>query len=308
MGTTDRSDGGIRTGYTDTYAIRSDWTTPVPRPGPHPCGEATTPRRWVSGADASAHHREEGTHVAQPQAYGATGSGEGSDTKQAAAEQGKQVKDEASQQARAVAGTAKDQASQVADEARIQARGLTEDAKQQMHRQARQQTDQLGGVIGQFGQRVEALASGRPEEAGPIGDYAGTIADQAQQIAGRVDELGFDGMVDEVQRFARRRPGMFLAAAAVAGFAVSRVGRGAKDASDGGASGAPSPGSLRTPPSATVGRRDPLTGDIDLTEGTTPPPVPAGSPPATSATSPTPGQAPPAAMPAEQRTHREGGR
>jgi hypothetical protein len=247
--------------------------------------------------------------VAQPQAYGATGSGEGSDTKQAAAEQGQQVKDEASQQARDVAGTARDQASQVADEARTQARSLAEDAKQQVQRQARQQTDQLGGVIGQFGERAEALASGRPEEAGPLGDYAGTIADQAQQIAGRVDELGFDGMVDEVQRFARRRPGAFLAAAAVAGFAVSRIGRGAKDASDGAANGAPSHGSLRTPPSGTVRRRDPLAGDIDLTEETTPPPVPAASPPAAAATSPTPGQAPPpAATPAEQRTYREGGR
>jgi hypothetical protein len=247
--------------------------------------------------------------VAQPQAYGATGSGGGSDTKQAAAEQGKQVKDEASQQAREVAGTARDQASQVADEARGQARALAEDAKQQMQRQARQQTDQLGGVIGQFGQRVEALASGRPEEAGPLSDYAGSIADQAQQIAGRVDELGFDGMVDEVQRFARRRPGAFLAAAAVAGFAVSRIGRGAKDASDGAASGAPSPGSLRTPSSGTVGRRDPLAGDIDLTDETTPRPMPAASPPAASATSPSPEQVAPSAVTRpEQRPYGEGGR
>jgi uncharacterized protein YjbJ (UPF0337 family) len=240
--------------------------------------------------------------VAQPQAYGATGSGEGSDTKQAAAEQGQQVKEEASQQARAVTGTAKDQASQVADEARTQAGGLAEDAKQQLHQQAEQQTEQLGGVIGQFGQRVEALASGRPEEAGPLGDYADSIADQVQQLAGRVDQLGFDGMVDEVQRFARRRPGAFLAAAAVAGFAVSRVGRGAKDAQDS-SSSTPSPGSLRTPPSGTAAR------DIDLTETTSPPPVPAASPPPASATSPAPGQVAPSAVTRpEQRTYGEGGR
>lgn len=245
--------------------------------------------------------------MAQPQAYGATGSGGGSDTKEVAAEQGQQVKDEASQQARAVAGTARDQASQVADEARIQARGLATDAKQQLHRQARQQTDQLSGTVGQLGERVEALASGRPEEAGPLADYAGSIAEQVQQMAGRIDQLGFDGMVDEVQRFARRRPGAFLAAAAVAGFAVSRLGRGAKDAANGGG-GTPSSGSLRTPAAGTV-RRDPLAGDIDLTEDVTPPPVPAASPPASSATSPTPGQvAPSAVTQPEQRPYGEGGR
>lgn len=248
-----------------------------------------------------------GHNVAQPQAYGATGSGGGSDTKQAAAEQGQQVKDEASQQARAVAGTARDQASQVADEARTQARGLATDAKQQLHRQAQQQTDQLGGTIGQFGERVEALASGRPEEAGPLADYASSIAEQVQQMAGRVEQLGFDGMIDEAQRFARRRPGAFLAAAAAAGFAVSRLGRGAKDAADGGGR-TPSPGSLRTPPSGTV-RRDPLTGDIDLTESAPPPPVPTPSPPASGATSPTPEQVAPSAVTRpEQRPYGEGGR
>jgi hypothetical protein len=40
-----------------------------------------------------------------------------------------------------------------------------------------------------------------------------------------------------VQRFARRRPGTFLAAAAIAGFAVGRVLRGASGGEDGSSGG-----------------------------------------------------------------------
>jgi hypothetical protein len=229
--------------------------------------------------------------VAEPQTYGAPRSEDAVDdaaeTTQIAVEQGQEVAGEAADQARAVAGTAAEQASQVAGEVSTQVHGLVTDAKHQLHDQARQQTEQLGGVLGQLGERVEALASGRPEDAGPLGDYAGSIADQVQQIAGRVGELGFDGVVDEVQSFARRRPGAFLAAAAVAGFAASRLARGAQAAADhAGGSGqgdaSASVGSLATPapaPSTTAqpgARREaPLFGDVDLTDEVAPPPVPA---------------------------------
>jgi len=40
------------------------------------------------------------------------------------------------------------------------------------------------------------------------------------------DERGLEGTVEDLRQFARRRPGLFLMGAAVAGFAVSRLGRG----------------------------------------------------------------------------------
>jgi hypothetical protein len=140
------------------------------------------------------------------------------------------VAGEAQQQAAAVAGTAKQETAKVVDDAKHHVQDLTQDAKHQLHQQARTQTEQLGGAVGTLGDRVQALADGRPEEAGPIGDYASSIAEQVQHLASEVDRLGFDGVIDEVQRFARRRPGAFLAGAAVAGFAAARLARGAQSA------------------------------------------------------------------------------
>ncbi|MEX2504332.1 MAG: hypothetical protein WD378_05745 [Egicoccus sp.] len=174
--------------------------------------------------------------MAEPQTYGTET--KAPDTVDLTKEEGRQVKDETQQQAGAVAGTAKEQAGNVANEAMGHARDLTENAKQQLHEQARQQTDALGGVIGTFGDRVHALADGNVDEAGPIGDYAQRLAGQVDQVAGRVNELGFDGMIDEVQRYARRRPGAFLLGATVAGFAASRLARGAKSGQQGDSTGA----------------------------------------------------------------------
>ena len=157
------------------------------------------------------------------------------DTVDLTKEEGRQVADETRRQAGAVAETAKEQAGTVAHEAMGHAKDLAGDAKQQLHQQAQQQTDALGGVIGTLGERVHALADGDLDRAGPVGDYVQRIAGQVDGIADKVDQLGFDGMVDEVQRYARRKPGAFLLGAAVAGFAVSRLARGAQAAQQHGA-------------------------------------------------------------------------
>ena len=53
-------------------------------------------------------------------------------------------------------------------------------------------------------------------------------------FANRLEMSGPQGLVDDVSSFARRRPGAFLLAAGVAGFAVGRIARaGAAVAHDG---------------------------------------------------------------------------
>lgn len=70
---------------------------------------------------------------------------------------------------------------------------------------ARQQGDEVKDEVAQQAQSV-----------------ASTVADETSHVG----TTGFDGMVDDVESFARRRPGAFLAGAAVAGVAASRLGRG----------------------------------------------------------------------------------
>lgn len=201
-----------------------------------------------------------------------------------ARQQGEQVKDEVTEQAQAVAGTIADEASHVAHEAADHARDLAADAKQQLHRQAREQTDHLGGALGQFGDRVHALADGRPEDAGAVGDYAERIADRVDGVAARVSNLGFDGMIDEGQRFARRRPGAFLAGAAVAGFAASRLGRGVQASQQDQEQGGSTTPASRKPSSNPAA-------PAHAWARNSPPPMPAG--PSTD-TMPTPAMPPPA--------------
>lgn len=165
----------------------------------------------------------------EPIANGQASAGQGAQS-EVARDQGRQVADEAGTQAREVADTAQQQAAEVRREARAQGEELLQEAQQQLKTQASQQTDRLGGAVDDLGSRLQALADGRPDESGPVGEYAERIAGQTRDIAGRIDELGFEGVLEEVQQFARRRPGAFLIGAAVAGFASSRLARGANEA------------------------------------------------------------------------------
>jgi hypothetical protein len=147
-------------------------------------------------------------------------------------DRGAEVAQDAKDEARSVAHTAQHEAGRVADEVRHQATHLTESAREQLHHQARSQTEHLGEAIGGMGDRIQALADGRPEDAGNVQELARSIAEQAKTVSRRIDELGFDGSVDELQRYARRRPGAFLAGAAAIGFVAARLTQGARQAGD----------------------------------------------------------------------------
>jgi hypothetical protein len=147
-------------------------------------------------------------------------------------DRGAEVAQDAKDEARSVADTAQHEAGRVADEVRHQATHLTESAREQLHQQARSQTEHLGEAIGGMGDRIQALADGRPEDAGNVQDLARSIAEQAKTVSRRIDELGFDGSLDELQRYARRRPGAFLAGAAALGFVAARLTQGARQAGD----------------------------------------------------------------------------
>jgi hypothetical protein len=205
------------------------------------------------------------------------GGGSSGSKPDAARDQGREVADHASEKAQQVADTARTEAGKVVDEARDQISVVMDEGQRQLRGEAQEQTQRLGGALGGLGDRLQALADGRPEEAGPIGEYAETIAAQTRDIAGRIEDLGFDGVLDEVQRFARRRPGRFLIGAAVAGFASARLGRGAKEADSGRGPDGGVGGPVGNPP-ATRQAAAPVPAERPVsspTAGTTPPAAPA---------------------------------
>jgi hypothetical protein len=135
-----------------------------------------------------------------------------------------------------VAGGAKQGIAEVAHETTVQAREVTNKAKDharelvgqamsEVRSHADDQAQRAAGGLDQLASRFQALLAGRPEDAGPLRDYAEQLGDQAQRAAERLRARGVDGVLTDVKAFARRRPGLFLAGAAAAGFAVGRLAK-----------------------------------------------------------------------------------
>lgn len=138
-----------------------------------------------------------------------------------------EVAETAKDQAAQVAGTVKDQAGAVAQEASRQAQDMVGQVKDTLHCQAVTRTNELAGTLHRWSDEARALADGRTEEADQAGRYARQAGDKLGEFAQRIDQRGFDGLVDDVQRFAREKPGLFLLGAGVAGFVAGRLLRGA---------------------------------------------------------------------------------
>lgn len=148
-----------------------------------------------------------------------------------AVEQSKEVASTAKEQATDVASQAIEQTAAVAGQAKDQAMQLVSQATTEAKTQANAQTERLADGLRTVAGQIQALVEGRTYEAGPLPDYARQATDQLQQLATRIGDGGVEGVVQDVQRFARRRPGMFLAGAALAGFFGGRLLRGAQSAS-----------------------------------------------------------------------------
>jgi hypothetical protein len=130
------------------------------------------------------------------------------------------VKHEAGKQARAVGSEMTDQARQLFDTTRAELKD-----------QAAARTERLAGGLRNLSDQVRALADGRPTEAGQLRDLAGEAEERLQGFARRLDEGGIDGLLSDIGQFARRRPLVFLAGCAGAGFLIGRVVRTTRAAS-----------------------------------------------------------------------------
>jgi ElaB/YqjD/DUF883 family membrane-anchored ribosome-binding protein len=164
-----------------------------------------------------------------------------------AAVQGKDVARVTTQGAGAVVQEAGTQVGQVVEEAKVQARNALEDAKSQLRDHADAQATKISDGLRSLSNEMRALSEGRPEAAGTAKQYLEQATSKLDGAVSRLDAGGLEGVLNDVQRYARRRPVMFLAGAAAAGFLAGRLFRSVKDEGDAGdrpalsapASGAP---------------------------------------------------------------------
>lgn len=139
-------------------------------------------------------------------------------------EQAKQAASTAADKAGEVANQASDQVRHVTQEATQQARELADRARQDLREQAQQRSEHVAGSMRTLADRLGSLAEGNTSEAGPLLEYLREGQYRINEWAGRLDE-GPDAVFDEMRRFARRKPMMFLAGAGVLGFLAGRMVR-----------------------------------------------------------------------------------
>ena len=193
---------------------------------------------------------------------------------------------------RQVAGTAAEQAKTVAQEATAQARDLAGEARGQVQQQARNGQQKATDGIHALSAELREMA-GSGAQQGTVSEVARQVADRADRLADWLGEREPGDLVEEVRAFARRRPGMFLTGAALAGVVVGRLTRGAVDAarSESGTGPIPPRRYGDVPAGAAVSGTS--------TYGTAVPPPPVAAPPPTPpvAPPPVPPVAPPSAPP-----------
>jgi hypothetical protein len=149
-----------------------------------------------------------------------------SSTTETARETAAAVKDEATSAAQDVAGTAKQGAGHVAHEARNQARQLGGQSRDELVGQAGTQQAKVAEGLRSLGSELRSMAVGS-EANGPATDLVREAASRVGSVAGWLENREPGDVVEQLRTFARRRPGTFLAAAAVAGLVGGRLTRAA---------------------------------------------------------------------------------
>ena len=154
-----------------------------------------------------------------------SGAGSGSTVETAKSEAG-YVKDTAVGAAAGVKDVAKSEASNVAQEAKYQARSLVDQTRSQLRDQASNQKSAVAEKLHGFASELGSMAS-KADESGPMSDLVQDASRRVGEISHWLDNHEPTDLLDEVKRFARRRPVAFLAIAAAAGVVAGRVTRGA---------------------------------------------------------------------------------
>lgn len=140
-----------------------------------------------------------------------------------AKETAKQATGSAKQAAGEVTDTVKQQGRQVAGEVGTQARSVASDLRQSVAGQVRTGHGKLAESVRKFSDEIGGLSGADADS--PVGQVVSRVSDTGRRAADYLEQKGPEGLLDDVQSFARRKPGTFLLAAAAAGFVIGRLGR-----------------------------------------------------------------------------------
>jgi len=143
-------------------------------------------------------------------------------------EQAQATKEEAVGQAGALKDTALEHVGTLTGDVKDRASGVARDVRGELESQADSQAKRAASMLHDVGTQLTDMAEGA--QPGAVQDVTRQLASRSRQVATRLEEHGVQGVGDDLRRFARRQPGLFLTAAGVAGFVVARVFRSAQSA------------------------------------------------------------------------------
>lgn len=199
---------------TDSYGTMPPNIPESEPAGAPPAGSPAT----STGAPSST-----GTGYPSTGASGGGTSGTGSTT-DVAKDQAQQVAGDARAGGQHVAGVAKEETKHVASEAASQAQNLWYQTRSELVDQTSQQQQRVAGGLRSLGEELASMARSS-EQQGVASDLAHRAAEQARTAAQWLENREPGSVVDEVKRFARRKPGTFLAMAAGLGVLGGRLSR-----------------------------------------------------------------------------------
>lgn len=152
-----------------------------------------------------------------------------------AKEQAKEAAGTAAEQSKHVAGVAQQEAARVASEASSQLRGLVQQATSEVEEQSREQKARLATNVRTFADDLDSMRSqgqSQGQSSGLASQAVQQVAQQARDLATRLEGREPRELLEDVRRFARRRPGTFLLGALAAGVVAGRLTRAGKAAQD----------------------------------------------------------------------------
>src|SRR5215207_4991612 len=150
--------------------------------------------------------------------------GDGSGVTTAAKEQVGQVGRTAADAGGSVAQTTRDQAQNVVGEAKQQARDLVGEARLQVQDQAGMQKSRAVQGLRALGGELDEMAS-QGGQSGLATEVARQAAQRAHNLADHLDRHEPTELLEQFRSYARRRPMVFLASAALAGVVAGRLTR-----------------------------------------------------------------------------------
>jgi hypothetical protein len=153
------------------------------------------------------------------------------ETKDLAVGEAQNVGQTAAQAGSQVASTATEQAKEVAAETQRQAKDLLDQGRTQVKEQVVTQQQKAGQSLSALAQEIRGLADGTSQGApGPARDLLQQASSSVENFASMLQNREPAELLDEVRRFARRKPGLFLLGAAAAGVLAGRLTSGVKAA------------------------------------------------------------------------------